>query len=78
MKKRLMTKSPKRPVTPAPPPEDPVKRRLVKNTDLRNDDMVMNVDADLLNSVNTLLSDEDSARDESLRRFRAAENVYNS
>ena len=57
-KKRLMTKSPKRPVTPVPPPEDPVKRRLMMKTDLRKHDLVMNVDADLLNSVNTLLSDE--------------------
>ena len=30
----------------------------MKKTDLRKDDLVMNVDADLLNTVNTLLSDE--------------------
>ena len=53
-----MMKSPKRPVTPVPLPEDQVKRRLMKRTDLRNDDSVMNVDADLLNRVNTLTSDE--------------------
>ena len=38
--------------------EDPVKRRLMKKTDLRNDDSVMNVDAHLLNVVNTLTNDE--------------------
>ena len=58
VKERLTMKSPTRPVTPVPPPEDPVKRRLMKKTDLRKDDLVMNVDADLLNTVNTLLSDE--------------------
>ena len=46
----------------------------MKKTNLKNDDAVMNVDADLLNVVNTLLS----ARDESLRRFRATENVNDS
>ena len=51
-------KSPKRPVTPVPPPEDPVKRRLMKKPDLKNDDSVMNLDADQLNVVNTLMSDE--------------------
>ena len=30
----------------------------MKKADLRKDDLVMNVDADLLNTVNTLLSDE--------------------
>ena len=30
VKRRLMTKSPKRPITRVPPPEDPVKRRLMK------------------------------------------------
>ena len=49
-KKRLMMKSPKRQVTPVPLPEDPVKRRLMQKTDLRNDDSVMKVDADLLNN----------------------------
>ena len=58
VKKRLMMNSPKRPATPVPPPEDPVKRRLMKKTDLRKDDLAMNVDADLLNTVNTFLSDE--------------------
>ena len=68
----------KRSVTTVPRPEDPVKRRLMKKTDLRKDDLVMNVDADLLNTVNTLLSDETVTRDESLPRFRAAENVDDS
>ena len=57
-KKRVMMKSPKRPITPVPPSEDAVKRRLMKKTDLKNDDSVMNVDADLLNVVNALMSDE--------------------
>ena len=50
-------KSPKRPIIPIPPCEDPVKRRLIKKTDLKNDDTVMTVDADLLNVVNTLTKD---------------------
>ena len=58
VKRRLMTKSPKRPVTLVPPPEDPVKRRLMKKTDLRNDELVMNVDEDLLSVVNMLTKDE--------------------
>ena len=58
VKRRLMTKSPKRPITLVPPPEDPVKRRLMKKTDLKNDESVMNVDEDLLNVVNTLMKDE--------------------
>ena len=56
--RRLMTKSPKRPITHLPPPEDPVKRRLMKKTDLRNDESVMNIDENLLNVVNTLTKDE--------------------
>ena len=52
-KKRPMLKSPKRPITPIPPSEDPVKRRLMKKTDMKNDDTVTNIDADLLNVVNT-------------------------
>ena len=47
-KKRVMMKSPKRPITPVPLSEDPVKRRLMKKTDLKNDETVMSVDADLL------------------------------
>ena len=39
VKRRLMTKSPKRPITLVPPPEDPVKRRLLKKTDMRNDEV---------------------------------------
>ena len=46
----------------------------MKKTDLKKDDLVMNVDADLLNVVNTLLS----ARDGSLRRFQATEGVNDS
>ena len=48
VRRRLMTKSAKRPITLVPPPEDPVKRRLIKKTDLRKDESVMNVDEDLL------------------------------
>ena len=33
--RRLVTTSPNRPITLAPPPEDPVKRRLMKKTDLK-------------------------------------------
>ena len=36
VKRRLMTKSPKRPITFVPPLEDPFRRRLMKKTDLRN------------------------------------------
>ena len=57
-KRRLMAKSPKRPITLVPPLEDPVKRRLLKKTDMRNDESVMNVDENLLNVVNTLTKDE--------------------
>ena len=55
LKRRLMTKSPKRPITLVPHPEDPVK---LKNTDLRNDESVMNIDENLLIVVNTLTKDE--------------------
>ena len=58
MKRRLMAKSPKRPITLVPPPEDPVKRRLLKKTDMRNDESVMNVDENLLNVVSILAKDE--------------------
>ena len=50
VKRRLMAKSPKRPITLVPPPEDPVKRRLLKS--------VMNVDENLLNVVSILTKDE--------------------
>ena len=53
-----MAKSPKRPITLVPPPEDPVKRRLLKKTDMRNDESVMNVDENLLNVVSILTKDE--------------------
>ena len=58
VKRRLMAKSPKRPITLVPPPEDPVKRRLLKKTDMRNDEPVMNVDENLLLVVNTHTKDE--------------------
>ena len=58
VKRRLMAKSPKLPITLVPLPEDPVKRRLMKKTDLRNDESVVNVDEDLLKVVNTLTKDE--------------------
>ena len=58
VKRRLMAKSPKRPITLVPPPEDPVKRRLLKKTDIRNDESVMNVDENLLNVVSILTKDE--------------------
>ena len=48
VKRRLMVKSPKRPITLVPPPEDPMKRRMLKNTDIRNDELVMNGDEYLL------------------------------
>ena len=47
VKTRLMAKSPKRPITLVPLPEDPVKRGLLKKTDMRNDELVMNVDEHL-------------------------------
>ena len=53
-----MAKSPKRPFTLVPPPEDPVKRRLLKKTDMRKDEVVMNVDEYLVNVVNMLTKDE--------------------
>ena len=59
--KRLVMKSQKRPATPVSPPDDPVKRRLLKKTDLKSDDVLMPVeirDTDLLYTVNTLLDDE--------------------
>ena len=58
VKRRLMAKSPKRPITLVPPPEDPVKRRLLKKTDMRNDELVMNVDEHLMNVVSMLTKDE--------------------
>ena len=61
MKKRLMMKSPTRPATPVSLPDDPVKRRLLKKTDLQSSDVLTAVeinDTDLLRMVNTLLNDE--------------------
>ena len=62
-----MAKSPKRPITLVPPPEDPVKRRLLKKTDMRYDELVMNVDEHLVNVVSMLTKDE-NARVELERR----------
>ena len=56
--RRLVAKSPKRPTTLVPPPEDPVKRRLLKKTEMRNDESVMNVDENLLNVVSILTKEE--------------------
>ena len=56
--KRLMAKSPKRPITSVPSLEDPVKRKLLKKMDMRNDELVMNVDEHLSNVVNMLTKDE--------------------
>ena len=50
----LSVRSPKRPITLVPLPEDPVKRRLLKKTDMRNDELVMNVDEHLMNVVSML------------------------
>ena len=58
VKRRLMAKSPKRPITLFPPPEDPVTRRLLKKTDMRNNESVMHVDENLSSVVNTLAKDE--------------------
>ena len=58
VKRRLMAKSPKRPITLVPPPEDPLKRRLLKKMDMRNDELVMNIDENLLNVVSMLTKDE--------------------
>ena len=61
VKKRLMMKSPQRPATHVTPPDDPVKRRPLKKTDPKSDDVLMPVeieDSDQLNTVNTLLNDE--------------------
>ena len=74
VKRRLMAKSPKRPITLVPPPEDPVKRRLLKKTDMRNDELVMNVDENLLNVVSILTKDEnmpevDSNEDNEMPKF---------
>ena len=58
VKRRLMAKSPKRPITLVPPSEDPVKRRLLKKTDMRNDELIMNVDEHLMNVVSMLTKEE--------------------
>ena len=57
VKRRLTAKSPKRPITLIPPPEDPVKRRLLF-TDMRNDELIMNVDEHLMNVVSMLTKEE--------------------
>ena len=58
VKRRLMAKSPKRPITLVPPPQDPVKRRLLKKTDMRNDELIVNVDEHLMNVVSMLTKEE--------------------
>ena len=61
VKKRLMMKSPKRPATPISIPDDPVKRRLLKKTDLWSSGAPKAEeikDTDLLHTVNPLLNDE--------------------
>ena len=63
VKKRLMTKSPKRQATPVSLPDDPGKRRLLMKTDLQSSDVLMAVEinnTDLLHTKNTLLNDETS------------------
>ena len=44
VKKRMMMKSPKRLATPVSPPDDPVKRRLLKKTDLQSSYVLMAVE----------------------------------
>ena len=63
--KKGVVKSPKRPATrpatPVSPPDDSVKQRLLKKTDLKSDDVLLAQeikDTDLLHTVNTLLNDE--------------------
>ena len=61
VKKRVMMKSPKRPAAPVSTPADPMKRRLLKQTDLKSDDVLMPVeieDTDLLHTVHALLNHE--------------------
>ena len=56
VKKRLLMISPKRAAKPDSPPDDPVKRRLLKKTDLQSSDVLMAVemnDKNLLHTVNT-------------------------
>ena len=62
-------KSPKRPATLVTPSDDPAKRRLLRKTDTKNDDVLMPMeigDSDLLHTVNTLLNDETGGRSEAL------------
>ena len=61
VKKGVMMKSLKRRATLVSPPDDLVKRRLLKKTDLKSDDVLVPVeieDTDLLHTVNVLLNDE--------------------
>ena len=70
----LSVRSPKRPITLVPLPEDPVKRRLLKKTDMRNDELVMNVDEHLMNVVSEHAHKiREHARGEFERRQRDAE-----
>ena len=70
VKKRLTMKSPKRPATPVSLHDDPVKRRLLKKTDLQSSDVLMAVEineTDLLHMVNTLLNNETDEEEKSWR-----------
>ena len=58
VKRRLMAKSPKRPITLVENHEGPEKRRLLKKTDMGNDELIMNVDEHLINVVSILTKDE--------------------
>ena len=58
LKPRSTTTDDKRPITLVTPPEDPVKQRLLKKTDMRIDESVMNIDEHMLNVVNMLTKDE--------------------
>ena len=74
VKRRLMAKSPKRLITLVPPLEDPVTRRLLKKTDMRNDELVMNVNERLINVVSMLTKDENmpeanSNEDNEMQKF---------
>ena len=58
VKRRLMLSHQSDRLHSSPPPEDPVKRRLLKKPDMRNDELVMNVDENLLNVVSMLTKEE--------------------
>ena len=61
VKKRVMMKSPKWPASHVTPSDDLVKRRLMKKTDAKSNDVLVPMeieDWDLVNTVNTFLNDE--------------------